>query len=277
MSEVELLINAIQKRPTLWDKRNKSYHNRLLSHREWEAVAKIIGTTSEMTKKKWKNLRDTFSKELKKNPKPRSGTDADNEPKYTGTWLYIEAMSFFKVVLKPRQTEGNIISKDSENNSVDLSVYSDAACPEEIFNMNASDNDNTQLPESASILEEIPQNMSIDNNLRQDRPPSPSLPGPSPSSSLPAIIRQTRKRKDVSLEAFLDIEREKMKILREDQPDNRDDDLLWFKSKLPYMKQLPSLKKLHFRTQMQELLLMELSKLNPPQSSAQQHGYYTSL
>lgn len=221
-----------------------------------------------MTKKKWKNLRDTFSKELKKIPKPRSGTDADNEPKYTGTWPHFEAMSFLKVVLKPRQTEGNIILKDSESNSVDLSVYSDAASPEEIFNMNASDNDNTQLPESASILEEIPQNMSIDNNFRQDRPPSPSLP---------AITRQTRKRKDISLEAFLDIEREKMKILREDQPDNTDDDLLWFKSILPYMKQLPSLKKLHFRTQMQELLLMELSKSNPPQSSAQQHDYYTSL
>ncbi|CAH0726758.1 unnamed protein product, partial [Brenthis ino] len=143
--------------------------------------------------------------------------------------------------------------------------------------MNASDNDNTQLPESASILEEIPQNMSIDNSLRQDRPPSSSLPVPSPSSSLPAITRQTRKRKDISLEAFLDIVREKMKILREDQPDNTDDDLLWFKSILPYMKQLPSLNKLHFRTQMQELLLMELSKLNPPQSNAQQHDYYTSL
>ena len=47
MSDVELLINAIQERPTLWDKRNKSYHNRLLSHREWEAVAKIIGNTSK--------------------------------------------------------------------------------------------------------------------------------------------------------------------------------------------------------------------------------------
>ncbi|XP_047541804.1 uncharacterized protein LOC125074518 [Vanessa atalanta] len=173
-------------------------------------------------------------------------------------------MSFLRVVLKPRQTEGNIISQD----------------------MNASDNDNTQLPESASILEEIPQKMSIDNNLQQDPPPSPSLPGPSPlfslpvpssSSSLPAITRQTRKRKGISLEAFLDIEREKMKILREDQPDNTDDDLLWFKSILPYMKQLPSLNKLHFRTQMQEFLLRELSKLNPPHSSAQQNGYYTSF
>ncbi|KAJ8721033.1 hypothetical protein PYW08_006498 [Mythimna loreyi] len=127
---------------------------------------------SEMTKKKWKNLRDTFSKEFKKNPKPRSGTDADNEPKYTGTWPHFEAMSFSKVVLKPRQTEGNIISQDSESNSVDLSVNSDTASPEEIFNTNASDNDNTQLPESSSILKEIPQNMSIDNSLRQDRPPS---------------------------------------------------------------------------------------------------------
>ncbi|CAG5006338.1 unnamed protein product [Parnassius apollo] len=99
---------------------------------------------------------------------------------------------------------------------------------------------------------------------------------PLPSHSLPAITRQTRKRKDNDLEAFLDIEREKMKILRQDQEDTTNDDLLWFKSILPDIKQLPSMNKLHFRTQMQELLLMELSKLNPPQPGSR-HGYYTSL
>lgn len=111
------------------------------------------------------------------------------------------------------------------------------------------------------------ENSLTDINTRQ---------APLPSPSLPAITRQTHKRKDNDLEAFLDIEREKMKILRQDQEDNTDEDLLWFKSILPYIKQLPSMNKLHFRTQMQEFLLTELSKLNPPQPGSQ-HGYYTSL
>lgn len=42
----ENFINAIQERPILWDKRNKNYHNRLLSYREWEDLAKLTGTTS---------------------------------------------------------------------------------------------------------------------------------------------------------------------------------------------------------------------------------------
>lgn len=46
----EILISTIQERPALWDKRNKNYHNRLLTYREWEEVAKIIGTTCKYIK-----------------------------------------------------------------------------------------------------------------------------------------------------------------------------------------------------------------------------------
>ncbi|CAG4949129.1 unnamed protein product [Parnassius apollo] len=261
----ENFINAIQERPILWDKRNKNYHNRLLSYREWEDLAKLTGTTSETAKKKWKNLRDTFIKELKKIPKPRSGADADNEPKYTGTWPYFESMSFLIVILKPRKTEGNIVTK-TDSNSRDLPESTDAASLEDDLALDVADSDDTQLHESMSTLQEMPQN-TTDINTHQS---------PLPSPSLPAITRQTRKRKDSDLEAFLDIEREKMKILRQGQEDTTDDDILWFKSILPYIKQLPSMNKLHFRTQMQELLLTELSKLNPTQPGSQ-HGYYTSL
>ena len=47
MSDTEVLINTIQERPILWDKRDKNYHNRLLSHREWENLATLNGTTSK--------------------------------------------------------------------------------------------------------------------------------------------------------------------------------------------------------------------------------------
>jgi hypothetical protein len=68
-------------------------------------------------KKKWKNLRDTYAKELKKIPKPRSGADADNEPEYTGTWPYFESLSFLKVILIPRKQDRNIIEPEESTES----------------------------------------------------------------------------------------------------------------------------------------------------------------
>lgn len=110
-----------------------------------------------MAKKKWKNLRDTFIKELKKIPKPRSGADADNEPKYTGTWPYFESMSFLIVILKPRKTEGNIVP-ETDSNSRDLSESTDADGLEDDLAVDVADSDYTQLHESMSTLQEMPQN-----------------------------------------------------------------------------------------------------------------------
>ncbi|CAG5024228.1 unnamed protein product [Parnassius apollo] len=125
----ENFINAIQERPILWDKRNKNYHNRLLSYREREDLAKLTGTTN-------------------------------------------------------------------------------AASLEDYLALDVTDSDYTQLHESMSTLQEMPQNTTTDINTCQ---------APLPSPSLPDITRQTRKRKYNVLEAFLDIEREKMKTLRQDQ------------------------------------------------------------
>lgn len=49
--DLETLICLIQDRPVLWDKRQKSYHNRLLTYREWEKVGEIMGSTG-----KYKNI-----------------------------------------------------------------------------------------------------------------------------------------------------------------------------------------------------------------------------
>ena len=104
--------------------------------------------------------------------------------------------------------------------------------------------------------------------------PSPTFQTPSPSPAAKKISTK-RRRQDDELKSYIELEKEKLKLLQEDKQDATDDDLLWFKSLLPYMKQLPPMQKLIFRTQMQEQLVNELSKLNPPQSD--QLGYYTSL
>ena len=59
-------------------------------------------------KKKWKNLWDTFSRELKKIGMPHSGADGECAAEYIGSWPYFDNMGFLKVVLKPRPTQSNI-------------------------------------------------------------------------------------------------------------------------------------------------------------------------
>lgn len=218
-------------------------------------------------KKKWKNLRDTYAKELKKIPKPRSGADADNEPEYTGTWPYFESLSFLKVILKPRKQDGSIIEPEESAESYLMdSSESTYASQGDKFDTNMTQNnfESTTLddPELQGFeLERSELVMTTENETEARRNYSIS----SASSSTTATTKQKRKHKDDGLEVFIQLEREKIQVLRQDQQDNNDDDLLWFKSMLPYMKQLPSLNKLRFRTQMQELLLKELSSLNKQQ------------
>ncbi|XP_060882087.1 uncharacterized protein LOC132953750 [Metopolophium dirhodum] len=198
-------------------------------------------------KKKWKNLRDTYAKELKKIPMPRSGADADHEPEYTGNWPYFESLSFLKVILKPRKQDENIIEPEesAENYLMDSSESTTYASQGDIFDTNMTQNN---FEPQGSELERSESVMITENETKARRNYSIS----SASSSTTATTKQKRKHKDDGLEVFIQLEREKIEVLRQDQQDNNDDDLLWFKSMLPYVKQLPSLNKLRFRTQMQE-------------------------
>ncbi|CAF4946518.1 unnamed protein product [Pieris macdunnoughi] len=75
---------------------------------------------------------------------------------------------------------------------------------------------------------------------------------------------------------LITLEREKIDLMKKDLNQD-DDDLNWFKSIMPYMKKLPSLNKLLFRTQVQEMLINEISKLNTPSNTvSSMMGYFTS-
>ncbi|XP_035438946.2 uncharacterized protein LOC118268518 [Spodoptera frugiperda] len=231
MLDTEILINAVHERPILWDKRNKLYHSRLISQNEWEELAKDIGTTSEKAKKKWKNLKDTFIKEFKK---ISTSTDSDAMFEYTGTWPHFEALSFLIDIIKPRKPEGNSLPENNLKNLDDNVV------------IKIEETDSNQ--ESMNLLKELTHTY---NTLQ--------VPSPLPSTS-----GLSRKRKDNGFEE-LDTDKQKIKKLLEESrdktdKDNADDDVLWYKSLMPYIKQLTPMKKLNFRTQAQDLLHKELSK-----------------
>lgn len=174
-------------------------------------------------------------------------------------------MSFLKVILKPRKQDGNIIEPDEsvESHLMDSSESTYASLVDK-FDTNMTQDHFESTSRDDPQLQEFERSESVmtreyETEARRNYNIS------STSSSTTATTTQKRKRKDDGLEAFIQLEREKIQVLRQDQQDNNDDDLLWFKSMLPYMKQLPSLNKLRFRTQMQELLFKELSNLNKQQ------------
>lgn len=66
---------------------------------------------------KWKNLRDTFSKELKKMPVKRSG---DEGTSWKSSWPYFQNLYFLKDKFIPRPSSGNLpeVERDSRGNTI---------------------------------------------------------------------------------------------------------------------------------------------------------------
>ncbi|CAG2061942.1 unnamed protein product [Timema podura] len=60
------LIVCVSKRPILWDNSHESYKNRELTRQLWTEVAREMESQSGAVKTKWRGLRDTFRRELKK-------------------------------------------------------------------------------------------------------------------------------------------------------------------------------------------------------------------
>lgn len=183
---------------------------------------------------------------------------------YTGTWPFFESLSFLKIILKPRETDGNIQPEHSmENDSIKSSKF---PCTGLINELESSKEEKSFECATLDVNHEFDTQYERSETVIPPVSKLRKISSVSSASSTPsAMTRKKRQKNDDGLEAFLELEREKLKVLHQEQLDNNDDDLLWFKSMLPYMKQLPPLNKLQFRTQMQESLLKELSMLNTQQ------------
>ncbi|XP_047518935.1 uncharacterized protein LOC125058835 [Pieris napi] len=282
MVDSEALIAAVREQRLLWDKKHKHYRNRLLVQKSWKNVAEAVECTADGVKKKWKNLRDSYSRELKKVKKPRSGSDADQNGQYQGDWPHFESMQFLKTILKPRKTTSNIKNtildeSDIIDDNTMMSILSDQTSYNTQTDKSQFNTDDTNLATIYGLTTDAAtaQN-AISPQIRYDT----STPGPShtPSRAFGTIAKQKIQEgaaKSIE-EMLITLEREKIDLMKKDLNQD-DDDLNWFKSIMPYMKKLPSLNKLLFRTQVQEMLINEISKLNTPSNTeSSMMGDFTS-
>ncbi|KPJ12309.1 hypothetical protein RR48_11565 [Papilio machaon] len=114
--DTETFITEIRNRPPIWCSTNAQYKNKNVVRKKWDEIWKLFpGLKVADLKKKWKNLRDHYRKELKRCSVSGSG-DPDGD-RYESSWKYFDNMSFTKDELMPVICEVNV--KQEEQDSED--------------------------------------------------------------------------------------------------------------------------------------------------------------
>ncbi|XP_072933782.1 uncharacterized protein [Epargyreus clarus] len=132
-ADVDALIAAVEKRPAIWNKSSEEYSDRLLKLKLWEEICEeIVLNWSELSsvkrrnvctelQKKWRNLKDTFNKELAaQRKKDETGQGAKRKRLY----IHFQALSFLasQSPIKRRSSNASHNSDDSENSEKEI-VY----------------------------------------------------------------------------------------------------------------------------------------------------------
>ncbi|CAK1585168.1 unnamed protein product [Parnassius mnemosyne] len=227
----EFFIAEILARPAIWKSGHPQHKFKNVMKKLWEEI-KIKFSECEVSdlKKKWKNLRDTYSKELKKMPKSRSGDSSSN---YEPAWKYFTLLGFLKDEYMPLTAESNLDEGDSEI-IIDYGDDHDIA-------------------------------VEVLNEVRSPSPSRISSPIEPSTSSYQSSKKKRQNIQDIRAE-YLEIEKKKLKILENDISKNipldsekKTDDYYFLMSILPEMEKLPPTQKLRLRNKINQALLEEIT------------------
>lgn len=156
----------------------------------------LFPITANKLRKKWKYLRDRFSKELSKVKKPHSGDEGGETQ--TSKWHYCKSLYFLKDIIKSRCSSGNLIrsekrknQKESQNNDI-TSETIDAA--DDVYEYDMVGNelpDNADDEDGDNLVEEI-VSVRSETALGADTP-----------SSITGTISRTRRAHQKLLKEYV--------------------------------------------------------------------------
>lgn len=233
--------------------------------------------TETLVKTKWKNLRDTFRRELRKIPAPRSGDAADAI--HEVTWPYYKYLLFLKDQFISRNRgsniecshdrEQNFIQEDDDKLSQDVlsnqntSTFSDSLDNDETFtqtptptpeivstDINNPESSTPELSMNQSLLHPATQIQNITTLTSTNTQPANTV------ASKSLNRKRHNKAEDAIGEALIELEKEKIKIMRKENTGNtnKSDDEHFFLSLIPYVNNLPLNQKMQLRIKIQNLI-----------------------
>ncbi|XP_060806454.1 uncharacterized protein LOC132903111 [Amyelois transitella] len=112
---VEDFINEIEIRPAIWNSKSDKHSNRTETKNAWEGICEKFvedfknKTTGEknsaamVLQKKWRHIRDSFSRELKKQRESKSGSAAKRHRQY----VYFDRLQFLSELYETKPDEKN--------------------------------------------------------------------------------------------------------------------------------------------------------------------------
>ncbi|CAG9763646.1 unnamed protein product [Ceutorhynchus assimilis] len=143
--DTELLISAVEEKNNIWDVSDENYKNRDAREKSWEDIAAAIipnfvgldnkekKTAVAKLQKRWKTVRDAFTRCRAKGKTLKSGSAAKKGAKY----IYYENLRFLEKTMELNSTEANFTEatqqSDDQNSNQDADDHSDKEIDEKEF------------------------------------------------------------------------------------------------------------------------------------------------
>ncbi|XP_036405031.1 transcription factor Adf-1-like [Megalops cyprinoides] len=241
----EQLITAVSNNPELYNCTHQAYKDKNRKRGAWVRISEIIGIPPDDCRKKWKNLRDTYRREMaKEQERGRSGAAATTQR----PWRYSAIMGFLNPFLESRPNSGNM---ESVGNPMIVQEDSD-----------------TVGPAARQECKEEPQHHALSCSSNSTSPaawhstPTPT-PTPAPTPALPSTLTpRFSSRTAVStptrppLKRFREDSFERHLLETFERAANRteDSDELFLRSLLPMLRPLKTRRKEELKMAMHRLV-----------------------
>ncbi|KAL1130497.1 hypothetical protein AAG570_011745 [Ranatra chinensis] len=120
---VKQLIREVFDRRTVWDKWDPYFHSRTVQEMYWAEIAKACNASPIEVRCKWKSLKDSYRKEVRK-------VLATPGESYEPTWPYYKTLHFlYKQVLPPPEQQRIVATKQK---TVEVEFQSCGTCDPEV-------------------------------------------------------------------------------------------------------------------------------------------------
>lgn len=134
------MINYVKIHPMLWDKTCRAYRSKKLNGRVWAEIAEHLGTTVKQVKKRYRSLRDTFSRYLRE---VKNAETAGRVPEKI-YWAHYEQMSFLANHIGVRNS-------GEDDDYVEMEPKEEEKAQEDVFTMSPFESSSPE-PERISTV-----------------------------------------------------------------------------------------------------------------------------
>lgn len=263
-------MEEIQKYECLYNKFSKDYKNRNVRENAWAKIGEKFALTTIEAEKKYKNIRTSYVRYLKKLKHVPSGSGRDAVPK-AGEFADLEWLDQH---ISHRKSTTNLLNHECDNDEIESQQGEEMnSSSSSSINTTAGDDDTspdieldiTDSPESSSSIKQTLDSTAEDLEI----PPKKKSSGSTSSKTKRPWAASNRQKlessKDVDL-AMIQIAEKLLKESSEKPSENEDDEYMHFaRSFAKRLKKLPERAQGYVRIQLEQLMFQAEFGASPQQ------------